>query len=81
MNLYNTPDNNVIDTDGIREYLQDYMEYNEISNSEAAEMANVSRTSFTKFFNGTVINPSFEWLVRVFKALHIPVEQLLEFVI
>lgn len=80
MKLYGLPNKSAVRLDDLRLYLNKIINDSPYSQKELANMANISQSSITRYINGEVDSPSLEWIVRVFKALDIPMTVLLDFI-
>lgn len=80
MKLNGLPTETAVKLLGLRLYINKMIDDSPYSQRELANMANVSQSSITRYINGEVDSPSLEWIVRVFKALNIPMTVLLDFI-
>lgn len=78
MKLNGLPTETAVKLLGLRLYINKMIDDSPYSQRELANMANVSQSSITRYINGEVDSPSLEWIVRVFKALNIPMTVLLD---
>lgn len=80
MKLNGLPTETAVKLLGLRFYINKMIDDSPYSQRELANMANVSQSSITRYINGEVDSPSLEWIVRMFKALDIPMAALLDFI-
>lgn len=80
MKLYGLPNKSAVRLDDLRLYINKMIDDSPYSQRELANMANISQSSIARYINGEVDSPSLEWIVRVFKALDIPMTVLLDFI-
>jgi predicted XRE-type DNA-binding protein len=80
MKLNGLPTETAVKLLGLRLYINKMIDDSPYSQRELANMANVSQSSITRYINGEVDSPSLEWIVRMFKALDIPMAALLDFI-
>lgn len=80
MKLNGLPIKLAVRLNDLRLYIHKMMDDSSYSKKELAIMANVSQSSITRYVNGEVDSPSLEWIVRIFKALDIPMAVLLDFI-
>lgn len=80
MKLYGLPNKTAVRLDDLRLYLNKMIDDSPYSQRELANMAIVSQSSITHYINGEVDSPSLEWIVRMLKALDIPMAALLDFI-
>lgn len=80
MKLHGLPNKSAVRLDDLRLYLNKIIDDSPYSQRELANMANISQSSITRYIDGEVDSPSLEWIVRVFKALDIPMTVLLDFI-
>lgn len=80
MKLNGPPTETAVKLLGLRLYINKMIDDSPYSQRELANMANVSQSSITRYINGEVDSPSLEWIVRMFKALDIPMAALLDFI-
>ena len=80
MKLNGLPTETAVKLLGLRLYTNKMIDDSPYSQKELANMANVSQSSITRYINGEVDSPSLEWIVRMFKALDIPMTVLLDFI-
>lgn len=80
MKLNGLPTETAVKLLGLRLYINKMIDDSPYSQRELANMANVSQSSITRYITGEVDSPSLEWIVRMFKALDIPMAALLDFI-
>lgn len=80
MKLNGLPNKSAVRLVDLRLYLNEMIDNSSYSQRELAIMANVSQSSIARYVNGEVDSPSLEWIVRVFKALDVPMTVLLDFI-
>lgn len=80
MKLNGLPTETAVKLLGLRLYINKMIDDSPYSQRELANMANISQSSITRYINGEVDSPSLEWIVRIFKALDIPMTVLLDFI-
>lgn len=80
MKLNGLPTETAVKLLGLRLYINKMIDDSPYSQRELANMANVSQSSIARYINGEVDSPSLEWIVRMFKALDIPMAALLDFI-
>lgn len=80
MKLSGVPNETAVRLDDLRVFLCDRIANSPYSQRDLADSANVSPSSVTRYTRGEVDSPSLEWIVRVFKALGISVDILLDFI-
>lgn len=80
MKLNGLPTETAVKLLGLRLYINKMIDDSPYSQRELANMANVSPSSITRYITGEVDSPSLEWIVRMFKALDIPMAALLDFI-
>lgn len=80
MKLSGVPNETAVRLDDLRIFLCNQITNSPYSQRDLAYSANVSQSSITRYTRGEVDSPSLEWIVRVFKALGISVDILLDFI-
>ena len=80
MKLDGLPTETAVKLLGLRLYINKMIDDSPYSQRELANMANVSQSSIARYINGEVDSPSLEWIIRMFKALDIPMAALLDFI-
>lgn len=80
MKLNGFPTKTVVDFYDLRLYLCKVINNSPYAQRDLAKMANVSQGSISSYVRGKIDSPSLEWIVRIFKALNIPMTVLLDFI-
>lgn len=80
MKLRDVPNRTVVRLNDLQCYVSNLIYSSPYSHKELAAMANVSQSSIGRYTRGEIDSPSLEWIVRVFKALDISIDILLDFI-
>jgi len=80
MKLSGVPNETAVRLEDLRLFLCRRIADSPYTQRDLAESANVSQSSIGRYTRGEIDSPSLEWIVRVFKALGISVDILLDFI-